>query len=246
MVLNFLLAGDSVLDCSYTESGPDTVEKLLQDKGYTVSNYCCENPTVHEYLYGVNGSKVISEQQSIEKIGDKFHPLKSAKKNNYELCVLSLGGNDINKNLYKFFTGGIDTLISSVFTLELKDNFNSIIKECKKISQKIVLICPYLPYSGKNSLYSKFAESYVEKIYESLMIFYKDLAKTNNISIIDLSKTLDKNNKNHYGNSDVNLSITAKKSLVSIMIHVKNNYKPKTVYFSPNCESYGVKLDKIL
>lgn len=246
MSFNFLLVGDSILDCPYINGGDETVQNLLCNFGYTVNNYCCENPTVSEYMDGVNGSKLLHEYRCIEKIGDKFFPLKSAKKNKYDLCVISLGGNDINKNLLKFLTGGVDKVISSVFTTEFKQKYDDVVKECKKFSQNVVLICPYIPYIGKNSLYSRFADSSIEKLYSSLILFYKDIAKSNNISIIDLSKTLDKNNKNHYGNSDVKLSTIAKKSLVSMIIHVKNNYKPKTIYFSPNCESYGVKLDKIL
>lgn len=256
-----ILLGDSILD-NYNNipNKERDLKKELNDLGFMVNNYAVTGSLLQHLIDGIDPKYHTIEPRFYPAENDgKVYPLKllinrhnSGFKSLYgnlgirpiglnttsttdnELAVLSIGGNDLKVGPYRIVLG-FDYFYNSVVNPDFIDKYETLIIDITKQCPRLLIVCMYLPYMGSGSFYatfSNFADTLITKWY----LFLKDLAKKYNLPILDLSRTLDRNNKNHYGVSEVDLSNISNKCLADCISFIYHNYDGHHEYYAPNCD----------
>jgi len=245
------LLGDAIVDNFYwlTDREND-LRKELMHLGYDVSNHGAENINVKNILHHVEPPVIHTKTRTYpyltEKDG-KMYPLRSIINKNksftsiYDclkgdkdnMIVLSMGGNDIQSHFLKIVLGP-EFLMKSVLSQDFISNFETVIKSCSSVSGKIVLISTYLPYLGPESSYAKYSN--ISKTLIRLWNdFIRDIARKYNIPVLDLSLTLNPNNRKHYGTDDTRMSNLANTCMAKSIDYIHKNYSGYRVYYAPDC-----------
>jgi len=160
-------------------------------------------------------------------------------KNNDDIAVISVGGNDINERFFNIIMG-VDYFMGAVITSEFQNNYEKIIETTKLNCDKILLISMYLPYLGEGSSYGKYSNFSVA-IMKKWNDFINTIAKKYNIPVLDLNKTLDNKNRSHYSKiDDTRLNNVSSKCIAKCIKYIYKHYDGYNIYYSTNCN--GVKI----
>lgn len=259
MNTNIVLVGDAFLDnYHFLESSDVDLKYSLEKLGYKVDNLATQDADVFNIKKGISVSQdhIRNRKYKYNLICDKLYPFKiladkyklvdnfpsvnnifeddDDSKDKCDLLVLSIGGNDIKKSSYKLL-GGCDFFIASVLTEDFVNNYVDIIKSVKKFCHKVVLISPHIPYLGPGSSYGIFG-NISGPIISRWTSFIKNLAIKFDIPVIDLSLTVDPNNRSHYGIADIYPGNITSRCIAECVSHINKNYHGYSVYYCPNCD----------
>lgn len=236
--MNVLLVGDSLVD-NYKCFPNKDLKTELTGMGYNVENLGVENCTLETLINGVVPSSGRFYPYKTDNDG-KSRPLDIIeKKTKIDCVVLSIGFNEINKN-YMFLLNGTESLLKNVFTTKFKTNIVYIIKKIKEKCDKIIVITPYSPYMGQESPYNALTK-YKNELYSSINDFYCSICREYNIPVLDLSRSIDLNNREHYGNSELELNDTTNNLIAKSIDAIVTKYDGHRVYFSEDFESLTVE-----
>ncbi|CAH6419057.1 Hypothetical protein HVR_LOCUS250 [uncultured virus] len=241
------LMGDSVLDNFYWLSiMRHDLKYELEQLGYKVDNFAVDESQLNNVIHGIAPRDVyqITRHYSYPCAEDgKVHPIELLVNSGSNICVLSIGGNDLRVNLWKL-TLGTDHFVNSVLTQQFSDNLDHVLTNIKLVTSKIILILVYIPYIGPGSRYAMFSQ-YRYQVSEKLLLFYRMTARKHNIPLLDLSKTFDYNDRNHYGSTEIEPSNLSNKCIADCINYIYRNYRGYSVYYAPNCNSDNIQVDSI-
>lgn len=100
---------------------------------------------------------------------------------------------------------------------------------------KIILVSTYLPYLAKGSSYEKYSK-FANPVMDRWLTFLYQTAKKHNIPVLDLSRTLNAENRSHYGSDETRVSNISNKCMAHCIAHIHNNYIGHRIYFAPDCD----------
>lgn len=256
------LIGDSILDNFYNlENKQQDLRKDLVDLNFKVENYAVEDARLINIRGGVIPNEKYKKSRKypyITESDDKIYPLKLLAKNssifntfapvygsiqlepiNNNMVILSIGGHDLDDGTSKIILGAnyfFNAVVSPTFITE----YDSILTEIKRYTDKILLISMYLPFFGSGSSYGIF--SYIaEPILNRWKSFLQEMGKKHNIPILDLSKTVNCYDRSHYGISDIHPSNVTSKCMAECISYIYDNYNGYNLYFAPNCDSSKIQ-----
>lgn len=213
------LIGDGILDNSkYLEDKNNDLKKELINLGCDVYNYAKEEMKINDILASC---PPILLNGNINKRVDN-------------MSIISIGGNDISSKIPNVVLG-IDYLMNSVLTSEFKTVYENIIQKITINCKKILLISMYLPYLGSGSSYGKYS-SFSIAIMNKWNEFLFSIAKKYNIPVLDLNKTLNNQDRSHYGIDDTRVSNISSKCMAKCITYINKHYDGYSVYYSPNCD----------
>jgi hypothetical protein len=240
--------GDAILDNFYWLSDK---KRDLKDEvgrlGFEVVNYAVDNIKMSNILEGIEPTETLKQSRSypypVQK-DNKIYPLKSLlnfkksfdSKSRDDMVVISIGGIDVQSKMIHALLGP-DHLVNAVATDEFKSNFRTLLKQTSEKFDKVVLVSIYLPYLGKGSkygLYAPFSRALIERWNK----FVKGMAREFNISVLDLSRTLNTSERSHYSEvDDTRISNKSNKCVAECISYIFNNYKGSRIYYAPNNNS---------
>lgn len=240
--------GDGILDNFYKLGDK---KKDLRDEvsrlGFDVNNYAVDGAKMSSIIKGIEPRDELKKNRHypypIQKDG-KMYPLKSllnfkklcGDKAKDDMVVISIGGIDI-KSKMKYVLLGADKLVKEVATDDFKANYRSLLKEATENFNKVIIISVYLPYLGIGSshgMYTPFSRPVIEKWNK----FIKGMAKEFNVSIFDLSETLNPSDRSHYSDSDdTRISDKTSKCIAECLSNIFSSYQQNKVYSAPNLDS---------
>lgn len=243
--MSISLLGDSVLDNFYWLQNPKHDLKYeLEQLNYNVNNFAVDESELNDIIDGKVPSDIYKNKRdypyNCEKDG-KLYPIKLLSNTNTDMTVLSIGGNDFRVKLWALFLG-TDYFINSVLTPEFTAKFDSILKDIKTHSSKVILINVYLPYLGSGSTYAVFSK-HKQLFSQRLTLFYKELANKHNVAVLDLMRTFDSNNRSHYGSTEIEPSNLSNKCMADCIDYIYNNYTGYSIYWAPNCDINNIKVE---
>ena len=163
--------------------------------------------------------------------------------NTSDMIVISIGGNDLYDNMSKIIFG-VTTFFNGVVNEQFINDYDNIIIQAKNNNRKVLLTSIYLPYIGSFSTYGLFS-GLANNIVEKWNSFLFQLGKKHNIPILDLSQTLDCNNRKHYGTSDHHSSNIATKCISHCINYIYHNYNGFGIYFAPKCDFTKIQVSNI-
>jgi len=256
MATKIYLLGDAIVDNYYWLSDKkQDLRKELIDIGYEVKNYAIDCAKVNNIINGINPSDIYTKSRSypysvnqnglllpIELLSKDIgtsNTFISVYDNKNNLVVLSMGGNDIFSNISKIYLGP-DGFINSILSNSFISDYEKVIYNILNKCTKIILVSVYLPYLGVGSsygLYSPISKPVIEKWNK----FVYSIGKKFNIPILDLSKTLNVGNREHYGTDDTRVSNLTNKCMAKCIDYITKNYSPGIYYSS---DFINVKYDK--
>ena len=265
--MSITLIGDSVLDNFYwLDDQEQDVTYQLQKRmpNYTVKNFAVDESTINCVLNGICPQKHYSNRRlyPYPTTDGVVYPLKlleNEQKTDNDYIVVSVGGNDGRVHLNKLLWGS-DELLKSLlqgnkFTMKLE----KLIYELMKHTNKVILVFVYKPHVsifeqfrsqvGFGLQYIPFEkmidfQGRLDKVYDTLRNIYLDVAKKYNIPLIDLSKTFNKNDRQHYGSTPIEPSNLSGDVIANLIENVINEYDQRctsSCYYSPNCSGKIVK-----
>jgi hypothetical protein len=257
MTTKIYLVGDAILDNFYwLKDKNQDLRKELSDLGHVVNNYAVDNTKVinitngiapkdiyvnsRPYPYPTNKDGNLVPMELISKdTGISSHFMSYYNTNKNDIVVLSMGGNDIYSNISKILLGA-EGFVNSILTENFVKDYEHVIYSILNKCSKIILISVYLPYLGVGSaygLYSPMSKPIIEKWNK----FIFSVGKKFKIPILDLSRTLNVGNREHYGTDDTRVSNLTNKCIAKCIDHISKNYTPG-IYYSP--DFIDVKYDK--
>ena len=256
MTTKIYLLGDAILDNFYWLSDKkQDLKKELTDIGFEVNNYAVDNTKVNNIINGIVPSEIYTKTRSypypvsdgkllpldfLSKDMGITGPFKSFYNNDKsQMVVLSMGGNDIYSNISKILLGP-ERFVNSILTSDFITDYEKVIYNILSKCNKIILVSIYLPYLGVGSaygLYSPMSKPIIEKWNK----FIYTVGKKFKIPILDLSKTLNVGNRDHYGTDDTRVSNLTNKCMAKCIQYISKNYAPG-IYYSP--DFINVKYDK--
>lgn len=202
-----------------------TIHDLLASEARSV-----ESKESHRSLVGVYGDILPIERTEKSKE-------KSKKRN--DMIVLSMGGNDIRHQQNSFSSMsvlfGIENFVNKIITKEFTREYESIVDQLLQHCSKIVLVSIYLPYLGEGSSYRRYSR-YAEYMTSHWLQFMKDVAKKYDIPILDLNRTLDINNRAHYGTLESHPSNISNKCMADCLSYIHCHYQGYGIYYAPKCD----------
>jgi lysophospholipase L1-like esterase len=243
--MSIYLIGDGILDnFRYLNDKSLDLRKELSDMGYDVHNYAKEEVKVIDVLngYKLNNKQINSRdyKYNVDSKDNTLYPLVLLRKhtNTYNMggnniAVISVGGNDVGERFFNIMLG-VEYFINAVLTEQFKNNYEKIIDSVHTDCPKMILVSMYLPYLGQNSYYGKYV-NYSVPIMEKWNEFIYSLAKKHNIPVLDLNKTINTSNRDHYGTNDSRLSNIATKCIAKCIKYIYTHYEGHYIYYSPDC-----------
>jgi len=258
------LLGDAILDNYAQLRIPENdLRKELSELGFTVNNCAVDEVKVSDILNGIIPKDVYIRGRTYvypqDKDGKMF-PLNSvlstigvnksfvsvyggihAPRGADNMVVISMGGNDIRPHVNKIILGA-QYFIGSVVTEKFILDFDKVIEMVKTGCTKIVLVSIYLPYLGVGSsygLYSPVAKPIINKWNK----FIYDMGKKYNIPVLDLSRTLNVGNREHYGKDDTRVSNISNKCMADAINYIYKNYDNYHIYYCPDCQISNISIE---
>lgn len=251
------LIGDAILDnYEYLEDKERDLYNEIKDLGYTVHNFAADHFCVHNLAQGISKIKSSRSYPYLLESDNKIYPLKLLSKmenknksfssvygsildkKEINMAVLSIGGNDL-KNSSSNIIFGFDYYVNSVISNDFIEKYESIIRNILSSCDRIVLVSIYLPYMGKGSSYSKYI-MFTKPIMEKWNAFLEKVAIKYNIPILDLSKTLNIYNRDHYGSSETSTSNISTKCIAKCISYIFENYNGYKIYYAPDCDKNNI------
>lgn len=239
--------GDAILDNYAGLNNSDNDLKWeLEERGYKVKNAACDGCTLSNLSKGnmipkKNGYDVDSnsrlDQFRILDIGNK----EQGKK--VPTVVLSIGGSDM-KNKSISFVLGAKAFIENLLTNSFIKSYEEIIERILDKTPNLILTVLFEPCIANGSPYGIFANQ-LDFVYSEWRKFILSIATKYDLPVIDLSCTLNKNNRSHYGKNYTCMSDKSNKLFSKMIKYVCENYQGKVVYFAPDCDTKTIKKYKI-
>lgn len=264
------LLGDAILDNYYRLSDPKKdLNKELTDLGFEVNNCAIDDVKVSDVINGVVPKEMYTKSRSykypIQKDG-KMYPLRSVLTkigihNSFQsiysgikseakqpkrleqdnMVVISMGGGDVHSKVKGIMLGG-EYFINSVVTSDFVNNFKRVIETVQPSCPKIVLLSIYLPYLGVGSSYGMYAP-FAKTVMHKWNKFINGIAKQYNIPVLDLSRTLDVGNRDHYGTDDTRVSNITNKCMAQCLQYIYSHYDGHHIYYAPDCKFSDLKVE---
>lgn len=257
------LIGDSILDNFYMlhDSSKD-LKSNIESLGYKVNNYAVEDSRLtnikggvipHEkYMSSRNYPYIVDQDKKMYPLKllarsscisntfrNVYEPLSLTRKNDNSMVVFSIGGHDLQDGIAKIVLG-FDYFFNSVVSDNFVSDYESVIAEMLCHSNKILLVSMYLPFLGPGSSYGVFGR-FAEPFVNRWRSFLEEKGKKYNIPILDLSRTVNSYNRNHYGIEDIYPSNITSKCISECIDHIYRNYNGFNVYFAPDCDSCNIQ-----
>lgn len=236
--MNIVLLGDSLID-NYKSFPNKDLKTELTGMGHNVENLGIETCTLDTLIRGTAPPVGRFYPYKTDNDG-KCRPLDMMeKKTKIDCVVLSIGFNEIHKN-YMFLLNGPESLLKNVFTDTFKSNFASVIEKIKSKTDKIIFITPYCPYMGQESPYNALLK-YKEEMYSSINNIYCNICRQHNIPVLDLSRTVNINNRDNYGNNEIELSAAANSLVAKSIDAILTKYEGHHVYYAEDSDSLTIE-----
>lgn len=253
-----LLVGDSILDNYYwLDNKEQDLRKELIDLGFLAFNYASEDSTVKAITLGVTPKDIYRNSRSypypIDNEGKMFpiklieqqkkpftpvygaiKPLSFSNNDQGNMIVLSIGGNSFQTNPSRILLG-TDYFFNAVVNEDFISDYENLVKNLKKLSNKVVLISIYLPFFGKSSSYGVFSR-FATPIMTRWRSFLQNIAQKYNIPILDLSRTFNTDKREHYGTSDIEPSNISNTCMAKCLSYIYENYDGYHTYYAPDCD----------
>lgn len=237
---DIVLMGDAMVDnFSGLDDQSHDLSWSLEKLGYSVKNAACDGSRVSNVL----NSDMIPKNKRASKYDlndngrlDQFRILDIGNQEqgkNVPNVVLSIGGNDMKQQSISFLLG-VDMFVKSLLSKSFEKNYNTIIEKILNVTPKLILVVVLEPCITQGSPYSLLS-SKIKSVYLDWRKFIYSLALKHNLPVIDLSKTLDSGNTDHYGKNHTSLNSTSSKVFSLLIQEVVDNYEGSTVYYSKNC-----------
>lgn len=262
------LIGDGILDNFYwlTDRNRDLVYELSQLK-FKVKNFALDDVKLDHISNGITPNKTYAEARHYPyevEVDGKVYPLKlfmhynkinrsftsvydtvgsllpSTKHDN--MIVVSLGGNNLRKNMLSILRG-VDHYMNNVLNTEFINAYDSLIKQLKSYCERIVLVSIYLPFLGPGASYGMYA-AYTKPVMKRWHYFLQEVAMKHNIPILDLSSTLNPNDRSHYGTVDIYPSNISNQCIAECISYIYNHYDGFHIYSAPNCDAQHIRIKK--
>lgn len=258
------LIGDSILDNFYRLQDKDQdLQKHLKDLNFLVQNYAVEDARLENIQGGVSPGekyKVSRSYPYILESDEKMYPLRllarnssifntfdavygaissTMNSNDNTMVIFSIGGHDLEDGIAKIFFGieyYFNAVVSPIFIAE----YDAIITKIKRHTNKILLISLYLPFLGPGASYGIFGR-FAEPGIRRWRSFLEEMGKKHNIPILDLSRTVNSYNRNHYGTEDIYPSNITSKCMAECISYIYDHYDGYHVYFAPDCDSTKIQ-----
>lgn len=260
------LLGDGILDNFYwLEHQEQDLTRETEALGFTVRNYAADKSRVADMSQGIpletahikhrfypypaesDGKlyplKLLSQGTKINRSFSSAYggisPIGLGTPTN--TVVLSIGGNDLRVAISNIVFG-FDYYVNSVLTPGFKAEYELLIKLILQSCERLILISIYYPYMGTGSSYAKYAR-FTQPMLLRWLSFLKEMASKYNVPILDLSRTLDRENRLHYGTAETEPSNLATKCIAKSLAHIHDHYTGYQVYFAPNCDVNQIAAD---
>lgn len=186
------LLGDGLLDDSDT-NGAYTVKERLEKSGHSVTHETDLNATVCSLMESLRGSP-----NGRNEIFPPMYSITRAKRE--DMIVLSMGGNDVNRNRLKTILGA-EIFVNSILNPKFTRCEQYVLEETKRRADRVALISLYLPYMGAGSSYAKY-EIVARPVIAGWNRHLESLAERHKIDFIDISKNIDCKNRENYSEKD--------------------------------------------
>jgi hypothetical protein len=266
------LLGDGILDNFYylTDKTKD-LQHEISSKGYRVVNYAVEESKLKDIIHGIDPKDIYKSSRPYPYLLDKdgkVYPLQllaNATKVNRSFTsaygtissfglkmeepetntvVLSIGGKDIGTAPSTNILLGVEYYVNAVMTKEYLESLESVIENILRRCDRIILTSIYAPYMGSGAIYAIYSKVVIPVITKWRRGLEK-IARKYNLPIIDLGRTINNRNKDHYGTSDIHLSEFANSCLVQCIEFICENYNGYGVYYAPDCDITKLTRDNL-
>lgn len=248
--MSIALIGDGIVDnFLHLEHREQDLCFSLKQLGYQVDNYACENVSLFDIRRGFSiPSKNIKKRKYPYRTSqdEKCHPIHyltspfelsyPLAENQRKLVVLSVGGNDIRSKKLKI-AFGVDSFLTNLLDDKFISEYRKIIEDILAKDCDLVLVSFYLPYLGDDSSYLKYKNK-SEKLMEGWNNFIKGLASDYNLPVIDLSRTLDPEQRSHYSEDQTHMSNLSSSALARCIDYVYRHNKGFCFYYAENCGTH--------
>jgi hypothetical protein len=261
------LLGDSILDNYYWLSDKNRDLKVeISSLGYIVHNYAVDDTKVYDVINGVTPQQLYITSRpypyQTEK-DNKMYPLKLLAQNvginrafsstygrihpigvgmpSDHIVVISMGGIDLGIKILNIILG-TNYYISSVLTDEFIANYTRVIETIRTSCEKIILVSTYLPYLGKGSTYGSYS-GYAKPVMEKWHDFLYQIANKHNIPVLDLSRTLNPDDRSHYGSLETRTSNKSSKCIAECIAYINKNYNGHHIYHAPNADASKIVIE---
>jgi len=253
------LLGDGILDNFYwLEHREDDLKHEIEKLEFTVKNYAADKTRVSDMTAGItlDGGHTKYRSYPYPSAADgKIYPLELlaegtktnrsfapmyagirpiGKEDTINTVVLSIGGNDLRVATSNIVFG-FEYYVNSVLTPKFSLAYDSVISTILQSCGRLILVSIYYPYMGSGSSYSKYAR-FTKPMLARWLDFLKTMAVKYNVPILDLSRTLDRDNRLHYGTNETEPSNLSTKCIARCLAYIHDNYSGHKVYFAPNCD----------
>jgi hypothetical protein len=227
------LVGDSVLDNFYwLEEKDKDLRFRIRELGYSCENYAVDESRLDDVIDGIIPRSVYSSSRSYPYPGEIVIPLDLIEKLNPDVIVLSIGGNDLRVNLLSI-SFGVEHFIKTVLTKDFINNYRLLLQTLKHYCKKLIVVSIYCPCISEG-LYS-FISFLADPVMNSWFNFLNPLCREFNVPILDLNRTLDRNNRAHYGSTTIEPSDSSNRCIAKCIEYIEKNYEGYKIYYAPDC-----------
>ena len=253
------LLGDAILDNFYWLSHPehDLTYELTQ-LGYQVYNCAADGIRVgnifsgqvvaphyrnkRKYPYPVDQEGRLRPFHQLAKATHGHSAFQSTYQDSFstmlnkskeEIAVLSLGGLDLDSNSVNIAFGK-DYFMNTLLTKEFVTGYEKAITTCLAACRKVILVSVYLPYLGTGAKYSSLA-GWAKPIIDGWNEFVRSQGQKHNIPVVELSRTFNPYQREHYGSEETKASNLSSKALARCLDHIARHYHGYRVYYAPEC-----------
>lgn len=238
--MRIVLIGDGILDNFQHLNNPEhDLTYSLRKQRLEVENYASENTKLFDIHKGIKISKTAQRKRSYgyrTSSDGKMHPLQylghnfemaysssSSSVTDNKTVVLSVGGNDINSHKLRLALG-IKTFFNTLLTRSFREEYRKVIELIKEKNSRLILITIYLPYLGEGSSYATY-QNYSEQLISGWNGFLCEMAKNYNIPVLDLSRTIDPQKREHYCAEDMtHMSDYTSHIVAKCIAHIHNHH----------------------
>lgn len=246
--MSVVFIGDSVLDnFMYLADPENDLTAQCRGLGLRVKNHAVEGAKLshlsegklppagkRSYPYNVAGNGKVRQLALLQSAGgfeSANAGLLRANSKIHDLCVISIGGNDLKKDISSVYAG-MDNFFNKLLTPQYRTQYDNVVKIAKQTSNKVALLTLYVPYMGNGGIYAMFT-GMVKSIIERWNTFIYSIAAKHEIPVIDVSKCVECNVRKHYGTDDVYLSNESSMLIAKCIAEVQQNYHSTGCYYLP-------------
>lgn len=225
---NVILVGGKILDNFQHLKDPKVdLTAQLEALNYTVKNYSAPEMRLKSLHLGihVDGKDCASRRYPYPNENGVLKPMDLLKHERKQTVVLSIGGGDIEKHKVSV---GLARNLDGILKPEFRERYEAVIEEILS-RNKLILVTIHNPYLGEDSTYHKHRKI-ARKVTEQWNEFIYGLGKKYKLAVIDLSKTLDSDNREHFGTDVTCLSNSSSEALARCIDYIVQNGHVGPVY----------------